>query len=276
MMMQTKQDKRYLLLPLLVCIFCFCNAQDKNPPATNPQPENQEYKKAKKKFDPSSAVLIAFDYTAQFPFGHVAQRFGFDNLFCAELLYKTQKNWLVGGNGGFIYGSNSKQNYVFSSIATNAGQFITQYNDLTDIRPEEHGFNVQFTFGKIVPLVEKFPDAGLLFMGGVGMISDRIAVSVKATELPQLSPEYRKGYDRMCMGPVASLFLGGTYMGRKKFLSGYLGFQADFSYTIDQRPYDFYSMGKLNDKGPDLFLGIKAGWIIPIFLQTSEKEFFYY
>jgi len=274
--MQTKQYKRYLLLALLVGIFCSSYAQDKNPPATNPQPENPEYKTPKKRFDPSSAVLIAFNYDAQFPFGHIAQRFGFDNLFCAELLYKTKKNWLVGGNGGFIYGTNSKQDYVFANIANSTGQFITQYNDLTQIRPEEHGFNVQFTFGKIVPLVEKFPDAGLLFMAGFGMIEDRIAVSIKAQELPQLSPEYRKGYDRMNMGPVGSLFVGGTYMGRRKFLSGYAGFQADLSYTINQRPYDFYSMGKLNDKGTDLFLGVKVGWIIPVFLQTSEKEFFYY
>jgi hypothetical protein len=65
-------------------------------------------------------------------------------------------------------------------------------------------------------------------------------------------------------------------MGRRKYLNCYGGFQADLSYTINERPYDFYTMGKLNDKGTDLFLGIKIGWIIPVFLQTSEKEFFYY
>ncbi len=269
--MQTQQDKRYFLLTLLVCIFCFSYAQEKTT-----QPENKEYKKPKKQFDPSSAVLIDFNYSAQFPFGHVSQRFGFDNLFCIELLYKTKKNWLVGANGGFIYGTNSKQNYVFTKIATSTGQFVTQYNDVTSIRPEEHGFNVQFTFGKIVPLVEKFPDAGLLFKGGFGIVGDKIAVSIKAAELPQLSPEYRKGYDRMCIGPVASAFLGGVYMGRRRFLSGYAGFQVDLSYTQNVRPYDFYSMGKLNDKGVDVFLGVKVGWIIPVFLQTSEKEIFYY
>lgn len=268
--MQTIQYNKYFLLTLLVCIFCFAGAQEKNTPQESPQ-----YKKQKKSFDPSSAVLIAFDYTTQFPFGHISQRFGFDNLFCAELLYKTKKNWLVGGNGGFIYGTVSKQNYVFTNIGTPYG-FITQYNDLTTIRPEEQGFNIQFTFGKIVPLVEKFPDAGLLFMGGFGMVQDKIAVSIKAAELPQLSAEYRKGYDRMCNGPVASVFLGGTYMGRKKYLNCYAGFQLDVSYTQNERPYDFYTMGKLDDKGLDVFVGIKAGWIIPVFLQTSEKEFFYY
>lgn len=255
---------------LLVCICCFLHAQDKIT-----KPENTEYKKPTKKFDPGTAVIICFNYDAQFPFGHVSQRFGFDNLFCAQLLYKTKRNWLVGGTGGFIYGTNSKQNYVFNNIGTNSG-FITQYNDLTTIRPEEHGFNVQFTFGKIVPFAEKFPDAGLLFMGGFGMVQDKIAVSIKAAELPQLSPEYRKGYDRLCNGPVASVFIGGVYMARRKFFSGYAGFQMDVSYTMNQRPYDFYNMGKLNDKGTDIFLGAKIGWIIPVFLQTSSKEYFYY
>jgi len=264
--MQTEQDKRYFLLTLIfVCIFSFLSAQD-----------TTAFKKPQKKFDANSAIMIVPNYTAQFPFGHVSQRFGFDNLFGLELLYKTNKNWLVGANGGFIYGTQSKQNYVFTNIATSTGQFITQYNDLTSIRPEEHGFNVQFTFGKIVPFAQKYPDAGLLFMTGFGIIQDKIAVSIKAAELPQLSPQYRKGYDRMCMGPVLSQFIGGNYMVRRKFISGYAGLQVDLSYTQNQRPYDFYTQGKLNDKGVDIFVGLKLGWVIPVFLQTSEKEFFYY
>ena len=203
-------------------------------------------------------------------------RFGFNNLFGMELLYKTNNNWLIGANGGFIYGSKSKQNYVFSTIATSTGQFITQFNDLTSIRPEEHGFNVQFTFGKIVPFSEKYPDAGLLFMTGFGMVQDKIAVSIKARELPQLSPTYRKGYDRLCNGPVLSQFIGGEFMARRKFISGYAGLQVDVSYTENRRPYDFYTMSKLNDKGVDVFIGLKLAWVIPVFLQTSDKEFFYY
>ena len=264
--MQTKQDHRYYLLILLfICNFSFLSAQDSTA-TTHKQ----------RKFDANSAVMIVPNYTAQFPIGHVSQRFGFDNFFGMELLYKTNKNWLVGANGGFIYGTQSKQNYVFSNIATSTGQFITQYNDLSSIRPEEHGFNVQFTFGKIFPFSQKYPDMGLLIFTGLGMVQDKIAVSLKAAELPQLSPQYRKGYDRMCNGPVISQFIGGNYMLRRKFVSGYAGLQVNLSYTQNQRPYDFYTMGKLNDKGVDVFIGLKVGWVIPVFLQASEKEFFYY
>ena len=267
--MQTEQDKRYFWLTLIfICISIFLHAQDTT--------SAKQQKVRKSRFDPSSAVMFIPNYNAQLPFGHVAQRFGFDNLVGFELLYKTNKNWLVGANGGFIYGSTVKQDYVFTNIATATGQFVTQYNDLTSIRPQEQGFNIQFTFGKIIPFSEKFPDAGLMLMTGFGIVQDKIAVSVKAAELPQLAPQYRKGYDRMCNGPVLSQFIGGNFMARGKYISGYAGIQADLSYTVNERPYDFYTMGKLNDKGVDLFLGLKLGFTIDKWLQSSEKEFFYY
>jgi hypothetical protein len=265
--MQTKQDKRYFWLPLfLLCISCFLQAQDTT--------SVEAHVKRTSRFDPSSAIMFVPNYAAQFPFGHVAQRFGFDNLVGFELLYKTTNNWLLGANGGFIYGSTVKQDYIFANIATATGQFITQYNDLTTIRPQEQGFNIQFTFGKIIPFTTKMPDAGLMLMTGVGTVADKTAVNVKVAELPQLSPEYRKGYDRMCAGPVISQFVGYNYMARGKYLSGYVGLQFDLSYTLNVRPYDFYAMGKLNDQGVDLFLGLKVGFVIDKWLQSSEKEFF--
>jgi len=266
--MQTKQDRRYyLVILILVCTCLISSAQDTTSLMAHHVP---------KRFEANSAIMFIPNYDAQFPFGHVAQRFGFDNLVGMEILYKTDKNWLVGANGGFIYGSTVKQDYVYTNIATSTGQFITHYNDLTSIRPEEHGFNIQFTFGKIIPFAQRYPDAGLMLMTGFGIVQDKMAVSIKAAELPQLSPEYRKGYDRMCNGPVISQFIGGNFMARGKYLSGYAGLQLDVSYTQNERPYDFYTMGKLNDKGVDVFLGLKVGFSISKYLQASEKEFFYY
>ncbi|HWB64822.1 MAG TPA: hypothetical protein VG603_15000, partial [Chitinophagales bacterium] len=157
-----------------------------------------------------------------------------------------------------------------------SGFLITQYNDISGVRLEEHGFNLKFNFGKVVPFTEKYPDAGLLFMTEFGFLQHKIAIDVKARELPQLSPTYKKGYDRMCNGPVISQFIGGIFMARRKYFSGYAGLQFDAAYTEGRRSYDFYSHAPLNDKRIDMFLGIKVGYIIPVFLQTSEKEYYYY
>jgi len=233
-------------------------------------------KKKQSRFEPNETVMIVPNYTAQFPFASMKQRFGFNSLFSGQVLYKNKKNWLFGGEGGVLYGTDVKESYIISGIATSYGQFITQQNGITGISLGELGFNIKFTFGKIIPFSEKYPDAGLILMTEAGFLEHKISINVKASELPQFSPDYKKGYDRLSNGPVISQFVGGTFMARRKYLSFYGGLQLDAAYTQGRRPYDFYLMAPLHDNRLDLFLGIKIGYIIPIFLQTSEKEFFYY
>lgn len=259
-------SRYFTVLLLLVCVFKFTSAQK----------EDDDSKKKKRKFDPGAAVLIIPNYTAQFPFGNMQDRFGFNSLFGAQISYKTNRNWLIGAEGGFLYGTKVRDNYVLDNLSTTTAQFITQYNDLTFVKLEEHGFDIKFNFGKIIPFAEKYPDAGLLLMTGFGFLQHKIAINVKATELPQLSAVYKRGYDRMSNGPVVSQFIGATFMARRKYFSGYAGLQFDAAFTQGRRPYDFYLMEPLHDKRVDLFLGIKIGYIIPIFLQTSEKEYYYY
>jgi hypothetical protein len=244
--------------------------------STQAQDKEKPTHKKTKNFDPNTAVLFSPVYTAQFPFGNMQDRFGFNNLFGFAIHYKMKKNWLIGLEGNFLYGTKVRDYYVLDKISTSTGQFISQNNDLIFVRLQEQGFNIKFNFGKIIPFSEKYPDAGLLFMTGFGMLQHKISINVRETSLPQLNKTYRKGYDRLCNGPVFSQFIGGIFMERRKFISAYAGLQFDLGFTGNRRNYDFYSMGKLKENRIDMFLGIKVGWIIPYFLQASEKEFYYY
>jgi len=264
----------FFLLSLLVH---YAQAQyiEKDPPKKRTVPLDTTQKKKERKFDAGEAVMICPNYTAQFPYASEKQRYGFNSLFSMQILYKTDRNWLFGVNGGFIYGTHVKEDYLLTNISA-GGLFITTFNDLTSIRIEQWGMNIQFNAGKVIPLQTKYPDAGILIMEGFGFLQNKISYNVKASELPQLSPEYKKGYDRMDNGPVLSQFVGYSFMARRKYIAGYAGFQFDAAFTRDRRPYDFYTMSVLNDKREDLFVGIRIGYILPVFLKTSEKEFFYY
>ena len=264
--MKTLSRLRYIItfvFAVLVCVLA--NAQ-----------KVDEAKPKKKKFEANNAFVIAPIYTAQFPFGNMADRFGFNSLFGIHVAYKTKKNWMVGVEGSFLYGTNVKENYVLDNIALPSGQLIGQTNALIRPKLQEMGANIKFTFGKIIPFSEKYPDAGLLLLTGFGFLSHKIAINVKAATLPQLDKTYRKGYDRLANGPVISQFIGGIFMARRKNISAYVGLQFDVAFTQGRRAYDFYSMAPMNDKRIDMFLGIRLGWIIPVFTQTSEKEYFYY
>jgi len=238
--------------------------------------KTQDNKKKKKVFEPNNAIILAPIYTAQFPFGNMGDRFGFNSLFGMHIAYKTKKNWMFGAEGSFLYGTTVRENYVLDNISLPSGQLIGQTNALIRPKLQEMGASLKFTFGKVVPLSEKYPDAGLLFLTGFGFLSHKIAINVKASSLPQLDKTYRKGYDRMANGPVLSQFIGGIFMARRKYVSAYAGIQFDLAFTQGRRPYDFYSMKAMNDKRIDMFLGIRVGWIIPVFTQTSEKEYYYY
>jgi hypothetical protein len=203
-------------------------------------------------------------------------RFGYNSLFGIHIMYKMKKNWLLGFEGNFLYGTTVRESYVLDNISISTGQFIGQNNNLISVRPQEMGFSFKLNAGKIFPFSEKYPDAGLMLLTGFGFLQHKISINVKESSLPQLNTTYRKGYDRMANGPVLSQFVGGVFMARRKFMSAYAGLQFDAAFTQGRRPFDFYSMQPMKDKRIDLFLGFKVGWIIPVFLQTSEKEFFYY
>jgi hypothetical protein len=208
--------------------------------------------------------------------GNMADRFGFNNLFGLQLMYKMKKNWIIGVEGSFLFGTKLRENYVIDNITTSSGQLIGQQNELVGVKSQEFGCNVKFNVGKIIPFSHKYPDAGLLLLTGIGFLQHKIGLNVREDVLPQLDKTYRKGYDRMSNGPVISQFIGGVFMARKKFVSAYAGIQFDMGFTENRRAYDFYLQRKLSEKRLDMFIGIRVGWILPIFLQASEKEYYYY
>ncbi|HLP21451.1 MAG TPA: hypothetical protein VK174_14160 [Chitinophagales bacterium] len=253
-----------LLLSLLLCAPGFAQ-------------KTEEFKKRKSKFEPNNALIISPIYTAQFPFGNMRDRFGFNSLFGLHLAYKMKKNWIIGGEASFLYGSVVRENYILDNITLASGQLVGTTNALITPKLQEMGASVKITFGKLVPFSEKYPDAGLLFLTGFGFLSHKIAINVRSETLPQLNKTYRKGYDRLSNGPVLSQFIGGLFMARRKYVSAYAGIQFDVAFTQGRRPYDFYSMAPLHDKRIDMFLGIRVGWIIPVFFtQATEKEYYYY
>jgi hypothetical protein len=66
------------------------------------QEKKEVDKKKKKNFEPNTAIMIAPTYAAQFPYGNMGDRFGFNNLIGLHLAYKVKKNWMIGLGGRFL------------------------------------------------------------------------------------------------------------------------------------------------------------------------------
>jgi hypothetical protein len=252
---------RILLILLLLLNFYVLQAQETN----KPQRIN--------KIEPNNAVLINPYYIAQFPYGNMGDRFGFNSQVGLGLNYKLKHNIIVGAEGGFLFGSKVRETGILQNIATNSYQHISQDGILANVKLQERGFVMKINVGKLVAFSPKHPDAGLLFITSIGFIQHKIAIDVNEATLPQLSKTYRKGYDRLSNGPVISQFIGGMWMERRKFVSVYGGLQFDLGFTQNRRPMNFDTMTKDTQKRLDMFLGIKVGWIIPVFTQTDVREY---
>jgi len=257
-------SKKIVLLLQTLSVLLLSYAQD-----------SDDKKLSKSKFEPNKALIISPFYCAQFPFADMGERFGLTHQIGLTFMYKLNKNWIIGTEGGFIFGNKLRENYVLDNISNANGQFIGQTNDLITVRPNMLGGMFKFQVGKIIPFSTKYPDAGLLLITGLGFMQHKISINVRENILPQLNKTYRKGYDRMSNGPAISQFIGGIFMERRKMYSFYGGVQFDVGFTANRRAFDFYEMKKLNDKRVDFMIGVKLGWILPIFLQANEKEYFY-
>ena len=91
---------------------------------------------------------------------------------------------------------------------------------------------------------------------------------------PQLSTEMKKGYDRLTSGISATEFIGYLYLGNKRMLNFFGGFEFTQGFLKGKREwlYDLQKPG--TDSRIDLLSGFRIGWILPLY-KKSPNEFYY-
>lgn len=269
--MQTKQCILFLFVNLILWVNNVLFAQ---------QLSERKISSAKKeKFkDEARALLICFNYTAQFPLGVLEKRYGFNNNVGFGMGYKLPRNFTIGLEGNFLFGEKVKENSVLLPIATTTGQHISSDGTLNGITLAQRGFQVRAQVGKIVPVSVKNPNSGFYFQTGLGFIQHQININVREDRYPQLDKIYRKGYDRLTNGFCLTQMIGGIYLKQKHWLSLYGGFVVDIAFTKSRRNWDFDRAAPDNQNRVDVLIGAKICWILPVFFKSNpeqEKEYFY-
>ncbi|MCD4773763.1 MAG: hypothetical protein K8R41_10320 [Bacteroidales bacterium] len=215
-------------------------------------------------------------YGYQFPGGDLVNRFGSNSEIGVSFLIKNNNNWIHGVEFDYLFGSDVKiGNTLFTDISTPEGNIIDGNGIFANIQLFERAYYSSLKAGKIFPVWGPNPNSGLVIIGGLGYINHKIRIDVENNTAPQLAGDYKKGYDRFTSGIAISEFFGYMYMGNKRKVNFYAGFEFIQAATKCRRDYNFDEM-KGDDKNRlDLLFGIKAGWIIPLFKRTPEKFYYY-
>ena len=110
---------------------------------------------------------------------------------------------------------------------------------------------------------------------GIGFLQHKKRIEVTGNVVPELTRDYRKGYDRLSNGPAITQFIGYHYLSNRRLINFFGGFEAIAALTKNRRGYNYDTMEYDNKQRFDLLYGIRFGWIIPLY-KKKPKEFYFY
>lgn len=218
-------------------------------------------------------IGVAFSF--QIPGGDLADRFTNNAAIGINFDHKTKKNWILGVHWNYIFGKNIKENTILDSITTSSGFIINQNGEFAQVNIFERGFYTGAYCGKIFPYLSPNPNSGFIVTVGAGLLQHKIRIEDMGNQTPQLSEEYRKGYDRLTNGFMLNEFIGYSYFSNNKLLNFYAGIELIQGWTQNRRSYDYDLMRKDTKQRLDLLSGFKFGWVLPLYKRTP-REFYYY
>jgi hypothetical protein len=219
--------------------------------------------------------VVGMGYTFQLPGGDMADRFGWNSMLGLSYTYKFKSNLCLSANGGFLFGSNLREDGILDGLKNEDGLILGDDGKFADVRLYERGYHVSLTVGKIFSWNKPNPNAGLFAAAGPGFLQHKIRIETIGNTVPQLNEAYRKGYDRLTNGVGLHEIVGYHYFGNRYLINFYVGFEFIQSFTKNRRDVNFDTMSKDDKARVDLLYGVRAGWMLPLYRRAPHKYYFY-
>lgn len=222
--------------------------------------------------------MVCSSYSLQIPEGDMAERFGVNSSIGIQFLLKTKKNWIMGLSGDFMFGNTVHENGILDSIKTSDGFLISMKGKLVDSRFLERGFNGFVKAGKLFPVWGPNKNSGVVAIFGVGFLQHKIRIELideDADQVPQLSEEIKKGYDRLSRGIALNQSVGYIFLSNNRIANFYAGIDITEAFTKNIRGFNYDLMKKDDAQRTDVLIGFRVGWILPLY-KRAPKEFYTY
>lgn len=229
-----------------------------------------------KNVEDSTISITMFDigYAYQIPGADLAKRFGNNSALSLGMQYKIKSNWIFGLHGSFIFGDNIREDTILKNLSTSNNQIITNVGTYAEVYQYQRGYTLTATIGKIIPAWGPNKNTGIILSAGVGFINHKIRFEVADNNVYPLGGDYKTGYDRKTNGLCLTQFVGYRYMGNRRLLNFFAGFEFIQGFTQNRRAYNFDLMGPDHSKRLDLLYGIKVGWVLPIYRRDAGTYFY--
>jgi len=220
-----------------------------------------------------SVPVFCFSYAFQIPAGDMKSRFGVNSNVGGDFYVKDRHNWIYGADFHYIFGTDVKEDHILDGMKTEQGEIIGQDGEYADVAIFERGFTTCLKIGKIFPVGKPNKNSGITFTTGAGLMQHKIRIDVANNTAPQLTKETKKGYDRLSNGFMIEHFLGYKYLGNKRLMNFYGGFEITYAFTQNRRSYNWDTMQQDTKKRVDVLYGIRLGWMLPFYKRAGKTYY---
>lgn len=223
---------------------------------------------------PRTGIIIKGNYQFVLPAADFKDRFGVSSMAGAGLYYKNATNWMYGAEFNVMFGSRINEN-VGGNLVTASGIITGKDGSIAAIQPQLRGFNLFFKVGKTINIIKKNKDSGIHLAAGYGFIQHKIKFENFNDNVPQLSGEYAKGYDRLSNGSYLMQSATFLYLSDNKITNFEVGLEFGQGITKSRRDFNFDTMTTDTKTRFDFLIGLKFSVFVPIYLSDKEEYFYY-
>lgn len=217
-----------------------------------------------------SIPFINLSYSPQVPGGDFAKRFGITNNIGLNFGIKTATNWQFELEGTFLFGNNIKEDSLLDFLKTDEGYIIDQYGDAINILIYQRGFTESILVGKLFPVIGPNKNSGIMVKFGAGFMHHKIRIENQDDNVPALTKANLVYVDRLTMGLSLKQYIGYQHLSDRKLINFNIGLELTQGFTQGMRDYQF-GYGSYREKRKEFLIGVRAGWIFPIYRKTPEE-----
>lgn len=220
---------------------------------------------------PMVSVNIGYNH----PGGDFAKRFDGSGQVGSSFKLKLKNNLLIGVEGSYLFSQGVKDREYFKYLMNEEAWITNIYGDPGLVSESLSGFMAYGQLGYIFNVFAKNPNSGIMVTGGLGLMQHKIDIEQRGNNLPQLTDEYIKGYDRLCNGLMTNQFIGYIYFHDKGIWNFFAGMEFTQGFTQNRRDWDFIEERKINDKRTDLLYSFKFGWVLSLHKRMATEIYYY-
>lgn len=219
--------------------------------------------------------MISVNLGYNFPGGDFAERFENSGQVGLSFKAKFKSNLLVGIEGSYLFNQGIKDREYFKYLMNEEAWITNMYGEPGLVSERLEGINIYGQLGYIFNVLAPNPNSGIMVTAGLGFMQHKIFIEQRGNNMPQLTDELIKGYDRLCNGLMINQFIGYAYFHKKGVWNFFAGMEFTQGFTQNRRAWDHIEERKIDDNRTDLLYSFKVGWVLSLHRRMSTEIYYY-